>query len=440
MQRGALFKRMDPIIVGIYILLMILGWFSIYAADYTPEHPSVFDSSQEYGKQFIWILLCLAVAFVVLLIDTDVLSRYAYVVYGIVMFLLLLVLVAGKEVNGARSWFGIGSFGIQPSEFAKFACALAMAKLLSTTNIKMTDMSTKLKAVMILAIPSGLILLQPDMGTVLIFVAFVLVMYREGLSGNILLIGILSIVLSVLSLILKESSIGVPFTEIRIAGHYILMFLILGISALAYWLIKSVVVPRARKSYYILLAVTIIGSSSLIGGAGYVVENVLAEHQKTRVHVLLGLKNDPQGYGWNVRQSKMAIGSGGFAGKGFLKGTLTKYRYVPMQSTDFIFCTIGEEWGFIGSTIVIILFLVLIIRMIHIGERQRSNFTRIYAYCAASILFIHLTINVGMALGLAPVIGIPLPFFSYGGSSLIGFTLLIFILVRADAQRMDRLR
>lgn len=439
MQRGTLFKKIDPVIAGIYLLLMLLGWISIYAAGYTPEHASIFDGSQEYGKQFIWILLCLALAAVVLMIDTDLLSRYAYFIFGAVVFLLFLVLVAGKEVNGARSWFGIGSFGIQPSEFAKYGTALAMAKLLSSTNIKMQDFSTKAKATMILAIPAGLIMLQPDMGTVLIFLGFILVMYREGLSGNILLIGILSIMLSVLSLILKENSIGIPFTEVRIAGHFVLMIMILVGGGLAFWLIKNVVVPRSRKQLYVLLAIGVVGSTSLIGGAEYAVENVLAEHQRTRIHVLLGIEDDPQGYGWNVRQSKTAIGSGGFAGKGFLNGTLTKYRYVPMQSTDFIFCTVGEEWGFIGSTVVIILFLVLIFRIIHIGERQRSAFTRIYAYCVAAILFVHLTINVGMAIGLAPVIGIPLPFFSYGGSSLIGFTLLIFTLVRADAQRMDRL-
>ncbi len=394
----------------------------------------------EYGKQFIWIVLCLVLAGIILLIDTDLIDRSSYMIYGSVVLLLMLVLVAGKEVHGAKSWFGIGSFGIQPSEFAKYGTALALAKLLSTTNIKMQDLSTKVKATLILAIPAGLIMLQPDTGTVLIFMAFVLVMYREGLSGNILLIGILSIIMSVLALILKETSIGIPFTEIRVAGHIVLMILIVSIGIAGYWLVKNVVVPRSRRQFYTLLAIGTLGSISLIGGAEYVVENILAEHQRTRVNVLLGIEDDPQGYGWNVRQSKTAIGSGGLSGKGFLKGTLTKYRYVPMQSTDFIFCTVGEEWGFIGSTFVIILFLVLILRIIYIGERQRSAFTRIYAYSVASVLFVHVTINVGMAIGLAPVIGIPLPFFSYGGSSLIGFTLLIFTLIRADAQRLDRLR
>jgi len=440
MQRGLIFKRIDPVVTVIFICLLIMGWISIYAAGYTPEHPNIFDQDKEYGKQFIWILLCLLLAAVVLMIDTDLVSNSSYIIYGFVALLLVLVLIFGKEVNGAKSWFGVGSFGIQPSEFAKFGTALALAKFLSTSNIKMQDFSTKIKATMILAFPAGLIMLQPDTGTVLIFLAFVLVMYREGLSGNILLIGILAIILSVLSLILKETSIGIPFTEIRIPGHIILMTLIVFVGAGGYWLVKKVVVPRSRKQLFVLLAFGTLGSISLIGGAEYAVENVLAEHQRTRIHVLLGIEDDPQGYGWNVRQSKTAIGSGGFAGKGFLKGTLTKFRYVPMQSTDFIFCTVGEEWGFLGSTLVLILFLVLIIRIIYIGERQRSAFTRIYAYSVASLLFVHITINIGMAIGLAPVIGIPLPFFSYGGSSLIGFTIMIFILLRADAQRLDRLR
>ena len=380
MQRGTIIKRIDPIITVIFLLLLILGWISIYAAGYTPDHPSIVDSNMEYGKQFIWMILCLLLAGVVLMIDTDLISRYAYVIFGAVVFLLILVLIAGKEVNGAKSWFGIGSFGIQPSEFAKYGTALAIARFLGASNIKMKDLSTKLKATLILAIPAGLILLQPDTGTVLVFMAFILVMYREGLSGNILLIGILSIMLGVLSLILKETNIGVPFTEIRIAGHYILMIMILMAGIAGYWFVKNVVVPRSRRQFYVLLVFGTVGSISLIGGAGYVVENVLPDHQKTRIHVLLGIEDDPQGYGWNVRQSKTAIGSGGFSGKGFLKGTLTKYRYVPMQSTDFIFCTVGEEWGFLGSAAVVLLFLILIMRMIHIGERQRSAFTRIYAY------------------------------------------------------------
>lgn len=440
MDRGAIFKRLDPLVFGLYLVLMFMGWLSIYAAGYSAEHPSILDQSQEYGKQFVWMLLCLVLGAVVLMVDTDLLQRYAYLIFGFLMLLLLLVLVVGKEVNGAKSWFGVGSFGIQPSEFAKYGTALAMAKLLSTTSIKMKDLKTKLKAVAILAIPAGLILLQPDMGTVLIFVGFILVMYREGLSGNILLIGVLSIMLSVLSLIMKETSVGLPFTELRLQGHYLLMLLIVLAGAVSFWGIKNVAFPRYRKQYLVLLAVGVVGSMSLIGGAEYVVEELLPDHQRTRIHVLLGIEDDPQGYGWNVRQSKTAIGSGGLTGKGFLNGTLTKYRYVPMQSTDFIYCTVGEEWGFLGSTLVIILFLVLIFRIIHIGERQRSAFTRIYAYSVAAILFVHLTINVGMAIGLAPVIGIPLPFFSYGGSSLIGFTILIFTLLRADAQRLDRLR
>lgn len=429
---------MDWFTVLLYVGLMLMGWFNIYSASYNADHPSMFDTTQEYGKQFIWILTACVLAFVVMLFDGEFIRRSAPVIYGITTLLLVLVLIFGKEVNGAKAWFGFGSFGIQPSEFSKLGISLMMAYYLSQTNIKIADFKTKLITVGILALPTLLIMLQPDTGTVLVFTGFILVMYREGLSGNILLLGLLAIVLAVLSLVLKATTLS--YFSIELPGHYFLMIFIVLAAILIFLGIRRFVLPRFRRRNYLLLIGTVAGSLLFIGTLDQVFEKVLEPHQKIRINILLGLAEDPQGAGYNVKQSKTAIGSGGFSGKGYLDGTLTKFKYVPMQSTDFIFCTIGEEWGFLGSTFVIALFVTLMLRLIFIAERQRSTFTRIYGYSVACILFMHLLINVGMAIGLAPVIGIPLPFFSYGGSSLWGFTLLLFILLKLDTERLVVLR
>lgn len=398
----------------------------------------MFDTSQEYGKQFIWIITACVLAFVVMLFDGEFIRRISPIIYGVTVLLLILVLIFGKEVNGAKAWFGFGSFGIQPSEFAKLGTSLMLAYYLSQINTRMEDFKTKVRAVGILALPALLIMLQPDTGTVLVFVAYVFVMYREGLSGNILLLGLLAIVLSVLSLVLKATTLTV--FGIELPGHYFLMIFIALTTVVIFFGIKRFVLPRFRRRNYILLIGTAVGSLIFIATLDQVFEKVLEPHQKIRINILLGLAEDPQGAGYNVKQSKTAIGSGGFTGKGYLDGTLTKFKYVPMQSTDFIYCTIGEEWGFLGSTFVIAVFITLMLRLVFIAERQRSTFTRIYGYSVACILFIHLLINVGMAIGLAPVIGIPLPFFSYGGSSLWGFTLLLFILLKLDTERLVVLR
>jgi rod shape determining protein RodA len=431
-------KNLDWITVILYGTLVLMGWFNIYSASYNPEHSSIFDASQEYGKQFIWITSSIVLAFVVMLLEGDFIKRISPLIYGVTTLLLILVLLFGKEVNGAKAWFGFGSFGIQPSEFAKLGTSLMLAYYLSQMNIRIENFKTKVIATLIIAVPALLILLQPDTGTVLVFTAFILVLYREGLSGNILLLGLLALTLSVFSLLLKVTSVDVFGMEL--AGHYVLMIGIVLIAILGFFAIRRFVLPRYRRRNYLLLIGTAVGSLIFIGTLDQVFENVLEPHQKIRINILLGLEEDPQGAGYNVKQSKTAIGSGGFSGKGYLDGTLTKYKYVPMQSTDFIFCTIGEEWGFVGSSVVIIIFLSLMIRLVFIAERQRSKFTRIYGYSVACILFIHLLINVGMAIGLAPVIGIPLPFFSYGGSSLWGFTLLVFILLKQDTERLVVLR
>ena len=431
-----IWSEVDWVAVLLFLTLVTIGWINIYAASFTPEHSNIFDSSQEYGKQFIWICTAVVLGMTIMLIEGDFFRKTSFLLYGVVMLLLVAVLIFGKEVNGAKAWFGFGSFGIQPSEFSKFAISLALATYLGKTNRKFQSLQTKSVVAGLIALPAMLILLQPDTGTVLVYSAFVLVLYREGLSGNILLFATIAAALSVLALLFKETTFLIPFTTEEITGQYVLMGIIVAIGLLSVMIVRNFVLPRFRKKAYWFLATVCVGSILLIGSLDYVVDDVLEPHQSTRIKILLGLTEDPLGAGYNVNQSKTAIGSGGFTGKGFLNGTLTKYKYVPMQSTDFIFCTIGEEWGFLGTSAVVILFVVLILRLIYLAERQRSKFTRIYGYCVASILFIHLLINIGMAIGLAPVVGIPLPFISYGGSSLWGFTILVFIFLKLDSERL----
>jgi len=430
-------KHIDWIIVSLFTILVLLGWINIYAANYQLNHPNIFDNSMEYGKQFIWIIGAVILIIAILLLDSGFIINSSFFIYAGVTLLLVLVLIFGKEVNGAKSWFGVGSFGIQPSEFAKFATALAIAKYLSSPNIKFNKNSNKLRAYAILAVPALLILMQPDAGTVLVFIGFVFVLYREGLSGNILLLGLLAIVLGVLSLLFKPIMVNVPFTDLQIPGQYMIMIVIVVLGLLVFLVMMKFLLPRARKGKTQLLILSIVGSLVFLASVDRIFEKGLDDHQKKRINILLGLEEDPLGAGYNVNQSQTAIGSGEFLGKGFLKGQLTKYKYVPMQSTDFIFCTVGEEWGFVGSSFVVLLFVMLMIRIVIIAERQKLAFTRIYGYSVASIIFMHFLINIGMAIGLAPVIGIPLPFFSYGGSSLWGFTILIFFLIRLDADRKN---
>lgn len=427
-----------PLLV-MYLALMLMGWANIYSAAYDPDHASIFDQSKEYGKQAVWMGISLTLGGAILLVRGHVFRDWAYGIYAFVMLLLALVLVVGKEVNGAKAWFGVGSFGIQPAEFAKYATSLALTRYLSGLKALIDLRSRVISGILILA-PVSLIMLQPDTGTALVSGAFILVLYREGLSGNVLLLGILAAFLSILSLILKESSFDLPFTDRRLSGPMFLLLVIGIIAVLAWQVTRNLVMKRLRRRLYTYIVIGVAASAVFIGSVDYAFEKVLAQHQRDRILVMLGQMEDPQGLGYNVKQSQTAIGSGGFSGKGYLEGTLTKFKYVPMQSTDFIFCTVGEEWGFLGTSFVVILFTVLILRIIQISDRQRSKFTRIYTYCVASIFFLHLTINVGMAIGLAPVIGIPLPFFSYGGSSMIGFTLLLGTLVRLDAERLSQLR
>jgi len=406
-----------------------MGWLNIYAATYSEDHQSIFDFSQSYGKQLLWIGTALGLGLVMLMLEERFFSTFSNVIYLGGILLLIAVLIFGKEIKGAKSWFVIANtISLQPSEIAKYGTALALSKFVGEYNVKMQSFKSQFQAAAILIIPIILILLQPDPGSVLVFCSFIFAMYREGLSGNILLIGLGAIVLFMLAIILRTSSIDLPF-ELILDGKYILIIALTTIAGIVFWLIKNYKQAKFVVSGVLLICIGYIMS------VDYIFENVLKSHHQDRINDLLGVTFDPSGAGYNVNQSKIAIGSGGFSGKGFLQGTQTKLDFVPEQSTDFIFCTVGEEWGFIGSFVVISLFMFLIIKIIAIAERQKAKFSRVFCYCAASIFFLHFMINLGMTIGLAPVIGIPLPFFSYGGSSLWSFTILIFTVIRLDSDR-----
>lgn len=424
-----IFYGVDKITVFTYIVLVILGWLNIYAAVYNEAHQNIFDVSQKYGKQLIWISGAAFLAILILIIDANFYTVFAYLFYGILLLACIAVPFLGREVKGSRSWFRFGDFGVQPAEFMKFATNLALAKFLSNENIEVLTSSRRTRlmdfirnyrntiiAGTILFIPLAVIkILQDETGLAIVFVAFIFTMYREGLSVNFLIFGLLSALLFVLSLVMVSKT---------------LIIILAVISALSFLFVK-----RNRKN--IIIVLLIFGAASSVVLATNYVYDHLEPHQKVRIDVLLGrgtvnLKKE----GYNVNQAKIAIGSGGFFGKGYLQGTQTKYDFVPEQDTDFIYCTVGEEWGFVGSSMVILLELFLILRVIFMAERQRSDFSRIYGYGVASVLFFHLAVNVGMTIGLMPVIGIPLPFFSYGGSSLWSFTILLFIFIKLDANRL----
>ncbi len=414
-ERG-IFYKIDWVTVGIYLALVFFGWLNIYSAVFDEGHSSIFDFGQRYGKQMIWILASFVMIMAILLLDPKLFSQFAYLLYAVTVFVLVLVIFAGKEVYGSRSWFQIGSFALQPSEFAKIGTSLALAKFMSRQDLNMKSLWTWFILLMILLVPAGLILLQKDTGSALVFIAFVIVFYRAGLSGYLMLALLALPVLGVLALVVNK---------------LILCVVLLGAAGLLFLYTR-----RTLRSAIVIAGLWLL-ASGFVYSVDYAFTHILKEHQQRRVEVLLGKDTDVKGAGYNVNQSLIAIGSGKLFGKGFLQGTQTKYNFVPEQSTDFIFCTVGEEEGFVGSLIVIALYLWLFARIIRNAERQRSKFSRIYGYCVASVLFFHFIINIGMTLGLVPVIGIPLPFLSYGGSSLWAFTILLFIFVRMDAYRYE---
>lgn len=406
----------DWFTIILYLTLVFLGWMSIYSSSYTLDS-SVFSLNTIAGRQLAFIIGSLLIGISILLIDAKLINRLSYVVYLLTVIALVLVLFIGKEVGGAKAWFNFGKFGLQPAEFAKIGTILAIAKFLNDKDIYLDTTRTLIISISFIIFPVLLILIQPDAGSALVYTALIIMFYREGLPLRYIIGIIIVVILSILTLI-----IGVSST---------IIVLIILTSILAYLLNK-------QKKKFMIVLIFFIMCASVISGINYTYEKVLRPHQKERIDLIIGKEKNELGSGYNLRQSLIAIGSGGFIGKGYLKGTQTKGNFVPEQDTDFIFCTIGEEFGFLGSGLVITLLLTLIIRIILLSEKQTSRFGRIIGYSLASILFAHIFINIGMTIGLVPVIGIPLPFFSYGGSSLLAFSMLLCIFMKFDSCRMER--
>lgn len=487
MSRNVSIKyALDWTTVIYYIAMVFMGWISIYGASYNFDQDSLLDFSQRAGSQIIWILTAFSIGGMLLLVDSRMYDFFAYLIYGLAILLLLLTIVAPAsivpDIKGSRSWIVLGPVRFQPAELAKIATALALSKFISSYNFKIKNWSDLLVPAGLIMFPMSLIVLSHETGSALVFVAFFLMLYREGMNGIVLLLGSFAVVLFVV--VIRFSTIpiqgdrgtlgfvaamllilaiqlvyalfagrhskealrllaGVAVIGIigfilniwfSISYNYISIFAV--VASCVYWAVVELF--QRYKRYWMIVSISV-GAVLFCFSADYLFEKVLQPHQQIRIKVLLNMEDDPTGAGYNVNQSKIAIGSGGFWGKGFLNGTQTKLKYVPEQDTDFIFCTVGEEHGFWGSSLVLIVYWLFLMRLLNIAERQREVFNRVYAYCVASIFFFHLTINVGMVLGIMPVIGIPLPFFSYGGSSLWGFTILLFILLRLDAARKERM-
>lgn len=465
-------KNIDWVLVLLYFLLVAFGWFNIYAANSEPGASFTIDTNKEYFKQLIWIGISIISIGVILLIDSKFFVEFSYIFYIISVFLLFIVIFIGVEVNAAKSWFQVGGMRFQPVEIAKVAMALTMARVMSRFQFSFKKLNDVFTLGILWVLPMIIIILQNDTGSALIFFAFALVFFREGMSPYFILFGIIAIAVFIATLLIsnniillilflsmivhllykrvrKEAAIMLSVFVITFFISYLIfhqwlnkenlftpLFIAVVVSSL--YLLVVAFIQRAKVFFISLLLLW--GSIGFAFSTDYFTEEILSDYQRTRIQVMLGLKDDPLGAGYNVHQSKIAIGSGGFLGKGFMQGTQTKFNFVPEQSTDFIFCTVGEEWGLLGTAGVIILFSFFIVRIIILSEKQYSDFSRIYGYGVASIFLIHFAINVGMTIGLAPVIGVPLPFFSYGGSSLWGFTILLFIFIKLDTNRAQLIR
>lgn len=471
MIAGQLYRKLDwPLIITWFALVMI-GWISVFASVYDEEHAHILDISQRYGMQFIWIITSLIIAsFILFVINPKLYNVLAWILYFMSMLLLFAVIFVGVEVNGSKSWFMIGPVRVQPAELAKITTSFALASMMSAYNFRLKRFSSLVKVGLVIVVPMLLIILEKETGSALVFASFLFVLYREGLSGWYLTFGILAILLFVVTLafssftsmillfvlmVIAKTAFSKRYLHniVFLAAYLPVLILSPGVGELKFipwalkdveWLAVFMTVPllyfmykaireKTRYMKYILLSFFV--STALIFSVQFFFDEVLQDHQRARIENLLGVTEDLQGAGYNVHQSKIAIGSGGFFGKGFLKGTQTKFNFVPEQSTDFIFCTVGEEWGFAGSLVVVGLFVFMLIRILTLAERQKDNFTRIYGYALASVIFMHFFINIGMTIGIMPVIGIPLPFVSYGGSSLWAFTIFLFVFIRLDLER-----
>ena len=416
MRSKTFIGKIDIWLFVIYLALVTIGLLSVYAAAFNADHPHIWDFSQNYGKQLVFIGVSLLVGFVVLLIDAKAFNALAYVIYGLSLLSLLLVLAIGSKISGSTSWIQLGPISFQPSEFAKFGTALALAHYLGKLDTDLTKFKTKLTAYGIVFLPMLLILAQGDAGSAAVFIIFLLVIYREGMGGKILITGLIAATLFIISLCVSK------------------WYIMIGLAVI--YAIFLLMIDRTKKNVWLLTGI-LIAACAFVFSVDFAFHHVLKPHQQTRINIILGKEHDIRGVGYNLNQSMIAIGSGGFSGKGYLHGTMTKYNFVPEQHTDFIFCTVGEESGFIGCFFLIALYLALMLRIIHLAERQRSPFSRIYGYGIACIFFFHFAINIGMTIGLVPVIGIPLPFLSYGGSSLMFFSMMIFVFLKQDANRMN---
>lgn len=476
-------KGIDWVTVVLYLLLVCFGWINIYGADYNFDQTAIFDISNRAGKQFLWMNISLLAGFAIMLIDEKIYDIFAYIFYAVWILVLIATPFLANDVKGSFSWISLGGFSIQPAEFAKCFTALALAKYMSQYGYNIHRTKDIVITAAIILLPMAIIMVpQKETGSALVFAAFVFVLYREGMSKYVLLlfatavyffvatikfsqtalplgIGKLGLLIDCISILLIECYF--LFFKINLKKHaWILMggtiFLYAVAMVINIWftvnfdIVSTVIVSLSivylavlalfyRIKYIAVLTICSLCILLYSFGCNYIFTDILQPHQQKRIEILFGLDNDPSGAGYNVNQSKIAIGSGRFLGKGYLQGTQTKMKFVPEQATDFIFCTVGEEWGFIGSAGVLIVYLIFILRLIYLAERQKDKFSRVYAYCVASIFIAHLTINIGMVLGLMPVIGIPLPFFSYGGSSLLGFTILLFILLKLDAARINKI-
>ena len=415
LHKKSFFGRIDWLTIGLWLALCLIGWFNIHAAVYDAENPGLFNLATNYGKQSIYIFTALIIGICILIIDSRFFISSAPIIYIVVILLLVAVLVVGRNVGGNQAWIPLGSFRLQPSEFGKLATCLLLAYYLSNQTNKNPNIKTLFIGACIVLFPVALVMLQPDTGSALAFFALIFVFYREGyVSTGLLIIGGLAIFLFVLALLVNQ-------------------WLLIGILALVCGFFAFMM--RKKRKNLINMAILFVVSSVYVLCVDFAYEQILQPHQRNRIDIILGKMDDPKGQGYNLNQSMIAIGSGQLFGKGYLQGTQTKYNFVPEQSTDFIFCTVGEEWGFVGSVILISIYVALLVRLVNIAERQRTAFARIYAYGVASILFFHFFINIGMTIGIVPVIGIPLPFISYGGSSLWSFTILLFILLKFDSTR-----
>jgi rod shape determining protein RodA len=468
-----IWANLDWASVLVYLILLVTGWISIYSAVYDEAHQNIFDVSRLYGKQLIWIIAALFIAATVMMTDSRFFPFFSYFFYAFTLLMLVAVLFFGTEVSGQKAWFQFAGMQMQPAEFAKMATALALAKYLSNSKRKINDPRELLNIAVLIFLPVMLIMFQPDAGSAVVFMSFMLVLFREGMSGYVLFSMLVLLILSVLALLMTEVNMILLLVLLAFIIHLVLgrniklslkaglLFFLIGSTVVgAYFLISPHTLPeikllvaaltgcfflfflalKIRKKYSPLLLGLLAAALIYTYSVDYVFENLLMPHQKSRINIVLGVDDDPLGQSYNINQSKIAIGSGGLTGKGFLQGTQTKFNFVPEQSTDFIFCTIGEEWGFAGSFVILSLFIFFLLRLVYLAERQRSAFARIYGYSLISILFTHIVINIGMTIGLVPVIGIPLPFISYGGSAMWSYTIMLFIFLRLDAGRTEFLK